>query len=380
MATKGITWVKPQLVAQIAFSNWTRDSHLRHPSFQGLREDKPAAEVTREQPKRTKANAESKSAKPQTGTPKKSVAARTSAAETTLAGVRLTHPEKMLYPDAKITKRDLADYYLAHAERILPHIVGRPLSIVRCPEGVEGQRFFQKHPGMGTPAALARVKIRENKGVAEYLMVEDAAGLVALAQICALEIHVWGSRADAVERPDRLVFDLDPAPEIAWNRVKDSAKELRQFFADLGLVSFLKTSGGKGLHLVLPITRKREWDEVAEFCQSGGREPSSERRPTVTSRICRSKNAAVRSSSIICATNGARRPSPPIRPAPSRSRRCRSPLAWEQLGKLEGPDSFRLSDADRLLSGRRKDPWAELASVEQSLTRGMFHTLEKNVL
>ncbi len=196
------------------------------------------------------------------------MARKSSSAETEIAGVRITHPDRVLYPKGEITKRALAEYYVAVAEQMLPHVVGRPVSIVRCPDGVTGSRFFQKHPPEAAPKDMHRTEIREKSGTATYLVVEDVRDLVGLVQISALEIHVWGSRADKIERPDQLVFDLDPAPEVPWSKVVAAAVELREFLADLGLTSFAKLTGGKGLHLVVPIARKHEWPDVARFCRS----------------------------------------------------------------------------------------------------------------
>jgi len=291
---QGVHWVRPQLVAEVAFSNWTRDQLLRQPSYQGLREDKPAKSVTREMPQPvpealgSQSNGRDNSAKANRPANKRRKSSRTArsrasangkeiqglsplvkngAKETSLAGVRLTHPDKILYPDCDITKRDLAQYYLDISKSILPHVVNRPLAIVRCPDGVEGERFFQKHPGPAAPKELRRIEVPENDGKATYLVIDDVSGLIALAQIGDLEIHVWGARTDALERPDRLVFDLDPAPELAWRQVIAAALELRDFLQELGLKSFVKTSGGKGLHLVAPIQRKHDWQCTADFCR-----------------------------------------------------------------------------------------------------------------
>src|SRR5262249_6164639 len=148
------------------------------------------------------------------------------------------------------------------------HVADRPLSIVRCPDGLAGQRFFQKHPTAGILEGLKRVKVREKQSDGEYVMIHQPADLVALVQVGALELHIWGSRADELERPDRIVFDLDPAPDVSWKRVVMAARQIRDFLHELELESFLKTSGGKGLHLVVPIARRHDWDFVKGFCQA----------------------------------------------------------------------------------------------------------------
>ena len=184
------------------------------------------------------------------------------------AGVRLTHPSKVLYPEQGITKLELAEYYLAVGEWILPHLVGRPLVLVRCPEGRGKGCFYQKHPPAGTSDSLRQVTIREKHKAEPYVIADDVKGLISLTQIGALEIHAWGSRADKLEKPDRLIFDLDPDVSVAWSAVVQCAVRVREFLQELGLESFVKTTGGKGLHLVVPIDRRYDWDESKVFCES----------------------------------------------------------------------------------------------------------------
>ena len=182
--------------------------------------------------------------------------------------VRLTHPERVVYPDENITKRDLANYYATVAPWMLPHVADRPLAIVRCPEGMNGQCFFQKHPAAGMPDNLDRIQIREKDTTGTYLALHDIQGLLALVQFGALEIHAWGSKTDHVEYPDRIVFDLDPDPTVPWKRVVQAAQELRELLTDLKLKSFVKTTGGKGLHIVVPIAQKYSWSEVKQFAKN----------------------------------------------------------------------------------------------------------------
>ncbi len=184
-----------------------------------------------------------------------------------LAGVRFTNPDKVLYASEGITKRELAAYYRTVSDWILPHISDRPLVLVRCPEGQQKECFYQKHPGAGTPATLRQISIQENSKTEPYVVVDDESGLISLAQVGALEIHAWGARADKLELPDRLIFDLDPDTRVPWKQVVESARQVRQFLQDLGLVSFVKTTGGKGLHLIVPIDRRHDWDEAKAFCK-----------------------------------------------------------------------------------------------------------------
>ncbi|HMH75492.1 MAG TPA: DNA ligase D, partial [Candidatus Udaeobacter sp.] len=245
---RGAHWVKPELVAEVAFTEWTRDGLLRHPAFQGLREDKPAARIVRET---------SRAPKPVRAHP----IAGGSDGPVEVAGVKLTHPDRVLFRDQAITKLGLARYYEAVADWMVPHVADRPLSLVRCPEGERGACFYQKHAAPGVPKQVKRVRIRESGGgPASYLYVDDLPGVIALAQIGVLEIHPWGTRVERIERPDRLVLDLDPAPGLPWPRVVEAAEEARALLKDLGLVSFVKTTGGKGLHVVVPLRPEAGWD------------------------------------------------------------------------------------------------------------------------
>ena len=259
-----VSWVKPELVAEIEFSNWTDDRHLRHPSFQGLREDKPASAVIHDEPlslNEIKTMTNQKAAKPQHTRQKSSThierpfdgQSSDAAASDEWAGVRLSHPDKILYPEQDLTKRDLAKYYEQVADWMLPHVVDRPLAIVRCPAGSGKPCFFQKHPGDGASNHLRPVNVAQEGAPEYHLAIDDVAGLIALVQMGVLEIHVWGSRIGHLEKPDRLIFDLDPDPSIEWPQVVEAARAVRGLLEDLGLATFLKTTGGKGLHVVVPV-------------------------------------------------------------------------------------------------------------------------------
>ncbi len=182
--------------------------------------------------------------------------------------MRLTHPERVLYPEQGLTKRDLALFYEQITEWILPHVAERPLSLFRCPEGRGKECFFQKHAGTGVPEHLKPVMITEEKTRREYLFVDDQKGLISLAQMGVLEIHPWGSRIRRPDEPDRLIFDLDPGPGVSWPRVVEGARRARRLLEDLGLTPFVKTTGGKGLHVVVPLTPRQSWAVVKEFSRA----------------------------------------------------------------------------------------------------------------
>jgi bifunctional non-homologous end joining protein LigD len=182
-------------------------------------------------------------------------------------GVRLTHPDRVLYPAQGTTKRDLARFYESIADWVLPQLRGRPLTLVRCPEGQGKECFYMKHSGVWAPPALRRIRIRETTKIGEYLVVDDLAGVVSLVQMGILEIHTWNSTADHLEIPNRVVFDLDPGPAVPWPEVLEAARLVRATLEGVGFESFVKTTGGKGLHVVVPLQAEAGWDESYEFSE-----------------------------------------------------------------------------------------------------------------
>jgi bifunctional non-homologous end joining protein LigD len=305
---RGVTrFVNPEPAAHVNFTEWTPDGVMRHPSFQGLREDKPAAEVVREKEK---------------APPMKESRSAGRAAENH-DEVTLTHPDKKLYPGSSITKRDLADYYERVAPLVLEQIKGRPISLVRCPAGEGKPCFFQRHGSKTLSPFVKPVKLPGEKE--PYLMVEDARGLTALVQMGVLEIHVWGSRADDPHRPDRLVFDLDPAPDVSFAAVRQAAEDVRERLKQVKLTSFLKTTGGKGLHVVVPFKKGPDWNEAKNFARAFSEAMAKEAPDRFTTTSAR-RPAPEKSSSTISATEKERAPSRPTRPAPAKGlrSRCRS--------------------------------------------------------
>lgn len=235
---KGVTWVKPELVAQIEFAGWTRDNQVRHGRFKGLREDKEAEAVEREKPAKAKA----------------------------VPRQRLTHGEKVMFADAHLSKQDLADYVAAAAPAMLPYVKNRYLSLVRAPSGVEEKHFFQRHPGAGFGEFWLEREVKKPKGGSEtYIYIEKAEALAAAVQMSVVEFHIWGSQVDDAPRPDRIVFDLDPDEALGFAKVKAAALRVRDVLEALGLQSFALLSGGKGIHVVAPVTPEHEWPAVKEF-------------------------------------------------------------------------------------------------------------------
>jgi bifunctional non-homologous end joining protein LigD len=291
-------------------------------------------------------------------------------------GVTISHPDRVLYPEQDVTKRDLAEYYEAVAEWMLPHVVGRPVVLVRCPEGRKKQCFFQKHPGPSAPKSFRRFPIRESDGTDDYLVIEHAEDLVALVQMGVLEIHVWGSRIDELEKPDRLVFDLDPDPSVPWPKLVESAKQVRQFLEDVGLVTFLKTTGGKGLHLVAPIARRTEWDDAKEFCKAVAEAIVTADPEHYTSNM--SKAARKGKVFIDYLRNG--RGATAVAAYSTRAREGATvsvPIAWEELTAKLDPQGLNVNTVPSRLSKLKHDPWADITDVRQSITAAMRRKLSR---
>ena len=321
-------WVEPKLVAEVAFTEWTTDGRLRHPSFQGLREDKKPSEVVRERPQPVE-KVESRR-----GVPAPKAGAGKEAA---VAGVRLTNADRVVFDGPKVTKLDLARYYERVADRVLPYIEGRPLTLVRGPEGASKPTFYMKHSGVWAPPALRRVKIQEKTKVGEYLVVDDLPGLISLVQIGILEIHTGNSTADHLERPDRIVFDLDPDPAVAWPAVIDAARLVRARLEQLGLVSFVKTTGGKGLHVVVPTAAGRVVGGVVRVLARPVRADRARRPDAISRPSCPRRRARGRSSSTSCATTAG---STSVAPYSTRAKPAAPlsvPIAWEELTRRAPP-------------------------------------------
>jgi bifunctional non-homologous end joining protein LigD len=372
-APRGTHWVAPTLVGQFAFGSRTHDGILRHASFQGLREDKSPQEVTFEKPlaltttlRKEKTMTKAARLKAPRSSPARNSDVEYDSARQQFAGVRLTSPDKVLYPEQGITKLELANYYRTMADWILPHIADRPLVLVRCPEGYQKECFFQKHPGMGTPGTLRLVSIKEKTKTERYVVVDDVAGLISLAQVGVLEIHAWGSRADKLEAPDRLIFDLDPDPQLPWARVVRAARQVREFLQQLGLESFVKTTGGKGLHLVVPIQRRRLWDEVKTFCKQVADAIVRADPDSYTANLAK----AARHGKIYIDFLRNGRGATAVVPYSPRARAgapIATPLTWEELSPNTHADQFTIKNILKRLESLKRDPWDSIASIRQSL-------------
>jgi bifunctional non-homologous end joining protein LigD len=381
---KGAHWIKPELVAEVEFTEWTNDGTLRHPSFQGLRADKKAKEVVRERPVAdVTEEAPPRAAKRAPGkkTARKSAAASKTAQKfereapesdgSAVAGVKLSNPDKLLYPEAAISKRDLALFYEGIADRILPHLVNRPLTLVRCPNGWNKQCFFQKHPDAKVDAVIERVKVKESAGTTLYMMANSTPALVAMVQMGALELHPFGSSAPKLDNPDRLVFDFDPDEGISWAKLVEAVQLLRTLLEELGLKTYIKTTGGKGLHVVVPIKPTLTWDEVKQFTKSVADvmvKSFPDRYISTMSKAKRSGKIFIdylrngEGATAIAAYSLRARENAPVA----------TPIAWEELATDVRRDHFNVKNLPQRLAKMKKDPWADFFEVRQSITKAMM--------
>jgi bifunctional non-homologous end joining protein LigD len=366
-------FVEPELVAEIEFRGWTRDNLVRQGAFKGLRGDKPAREVVKEveMPRATAvkgAKAEAKKGKHQTTKSARSVSHARTAHDGSeeIGGVRVTHPDRVFYPNEKITKRDLIAHYLSIADKILPHVAERPLSLVRCPDGITGQHFFQKHASQGFPAQFEKIPIREKSGKDDYLYIRDERGLVAAVQMGVLELHIWGCRVDEVEQPDRMVFDFDPDEDLPFAAVRDGASEMRDRLKDLGLESFPMVTGGKGIHVVVPFRRGHDWDAHRDFSEALARVMAADSPDRYVANMSKKKRQGKIFVDYLRNTRGATA----ISPFSTRSRKgafVSVPVSWPQLSKMKDADPVAVGEVKRFVG--RSDPWPGYFKVRQTLPK-----------
>lgn len=351
---RGVHWVKPVLVAQVRFAGWTKDGKLRHPSFEGLRDDKPAREVVRESP--VNAAPSEKPPAPARSSRKPGVV---------IGGVPLTNPERIYYPDRGITKETLVRFYESIAPWILPHLEGRPVTAVRCPRGIDKPCFFQKHANESVPEVVRRVEVTEGKQRTLYLAVDSPEALLTLVQLGALELHTWGSREGSLEQPDRVVFDLDPGPGVPWEVVIDAAFLVRDRLEDLGLRSLVKTTGGKGLHVTAPIKPERSWDEVKDATRAIAEKIAGE----APARFVATASKAKRAGRIYIDYLRNARGATCVAPYSTRARpgaAVSTPLRWEELRSVAASNAFTVENILPRLARERRDPWEVALEPRQS--------------
>jgi bifunctional non-homologous end joining protein LigD len=360
-------WVEPKLVAEVNFASWTGDGLVRQSSFQGIREDKPAKEVVREEAgMMTKPERKAGAIKAATS---KRVSGASGKEETEVDGVRLTSPDKILDDESRLTKLQLARYYSAVSGVMLPHIAGRPLSIVRCPEGSGKPCFYQKHVGAGLPQGVESVPVKSKSSgeTEQYLTLDSAQGLIGLAQMGVLEIHPWGSRNESMETPDQIIFDLDPGEEIKWQQLVASALEVRDLMKQLGLESFAKITGGKGIHIVAPIEPEHGWAEVKEFAHSFVRMMEAANPKLYLTKMTKAARKGRIYLDYLRNERGATAVAP-YSPRARKGAKVAMPLSWNELKKGERPE-FSVANFDEWKARLKRDPWAKMETLKQELTK-----------
>lgn len=334
-----VHWVEPQLLVEVKFSEWTADNILRHASFQGIREDKPPPALRKKTPSRKRAESPA------------------------LPQVSISNPGKVFYPESGLTKGEIAAWVASMASCILPHVAERPLMLLRCPEGYAGNCFYQKHfENMPETVYPVRAKAKEQP----YIAIKDLEGLIALVQMGVLEIHPWGSRADKPERPDRMIFDLDPDPTVPFGSVVLAAQDLRRRLEDLGLNSWARWSGGKGLHVVVPLARRNTWEEVKGFSQALAQNMTREHPQHFIAKASKEQRKGkifidwlrngMGSTAIATWWFRAREGAP-----------VAVPLQWSDLDPEMDLNSYRVP----LVQPPVKDPWAGFFEEKQTITASM---------
>jgi bifunctional non-homologous end joining protein LigD len=356
-------WVDPRLVAEVDFHGWTHGGRVRQASFKGLREDKRATDVSRE----TKMT-ESRKVRAMAATNKAATAKRRSAPESNrnakiaVAGVALSHPDRIYWKDAGVTKADLAEYYRDVWTWMRPHVAGRPISLLRCPEGAGGQCFFQKHAAAGI--ATEHLHLIPEKGD-KIISIDDLDGLISLVQAGVLEIHTRGTTADDRDNADRLVFDLDPGPGTGWKDVVVAAREVRERLDAMKLTSFVKTSGGKGLHVVLPIV-PTPWDKAKDFAKALAGAMAADAPDRYIATAAKSK----RNKRIFIDYLRNSHDATAVAPYSTRARPgapVSVPVGWEELSSLKGANQYTMLNLPARLKRLRKDPWAAIGRRKQKL-------------
>lgn len=371
---RGIRWVKPELIAELQFTEWTGDGVLRHATFLGLREDKEPMDVVREPPDSVAEGHAISASAIVTAKPPRSKAKRKKVSKKQAdvpaiidnrrdgnAEVALTHPDRVIWPDARLTKADLAAYWETMAELALPHIAGRALALVRCPDDIEGEQFFQKKVSPGFPRQVLDLEA----GGERVLAIEDADGLRALAQMSAIEIHPWGSRLDDIERPDRLIFDFDPDSTVGFGQVIEAAHMLGDVLDEAGLKSFPKTTGGKGLHVVLPIRPEMEWDQAKEFCHDVARWMVRRDPQRFTAELAKAKRKGRIFVDYLRNGRGATAIAP-FSPRARPGATFAMPIAWKDVKPSLDPKRYTLPDAASF-KAQAKAAWRGFFEVEQSI-------------
>jgi bifunctional non-homologous end joining protein LigD len=353
-AEKGVRWAAAQLVCEVAYRGWTADKLVRQAAFKGLREDRPAEEIILERVPEAPKSEKSKS--------ERSTSEQSKPDRELLRG-RLTHPERILWPEQGVTKEGLAEFYSDIADWILPHLSGRVLSLVRAPSGVGEKGFFAKHAWQGLSDAVRRVDVGEKD---KMLTLDSLDGLIDLVQAGVVEIHPWGSTVAHLEQPDRLIFDLDPGEDVPWSAVIEAAIEVRRRLEELGLTSFVKTSGGKGLHVMLPVEPRADWEHAKKFTQWIAEAMAKAYPERYVANM--SKTARRGRIFVDYLRNG--RGATAVAPYSTRALPLASvstPLAWSELSEGIRADHFKVDNLRQRLDVLKADPWPQFFTIRQRI-------------
>jgi bifunctional non-homologous end joining protein LigD len=377
---RGGHWVEPDLVAQVEFTQWTDEGRMRQPVFLGLRDDRDAHHVVRERPGTIEGGGVDTVSAGRPWEALRGHATRTIAASgeeiVELLGVRLTHPDRVYYPELGFTKLDLALYYVSIADKVLPLLEGRPLTLVRCPDGLGGETFYQKHAGFWTPPQVRRLAVPGK--AEEFLFVDSVPGLVALAQAGILEVHPWNSRVARLEEPDQVILDLDPDEALPFSRVAAAARRVRALLSEKGLESFVKTTGGKGLHVCVPLQPERGWEALEEFTRAVAQRLARDEPEFFTANMAKAQRKGrvyvdylrnVRGANAVGAFSTRAREGAPVS----------VPVDWDELDRLSGAADFTVAEVPlRLLEqgkGHAADPWARYLQVRQTVPESLARDL-----
>lgn len=330
---QGIHWVKPIKVAEVSFAQWTEEGLLRTPVFMGMREDKEALGIMREKAQTLK---------------------------------NISSPEKILFRKEKITKQEIADYYAEIAPHMLPYIQDRPLSLVRCPEGSEGSCFYQKHISGKIPESFDLFPIPEGSGVGNYLSINSSQGLRELVQLNAFELHAWNCHRQNIMFPDQILMDFDPGPGVPWKEVVSAAMELKELLEELGLQSFVKLTGGKGLHVHIPVAQIYDWDQIKNFSQTLALQMVSMNPKKYTANMSRQLRRGKIFIDYLRNGFGATAVVPySLRAKPMSA--VALPLEWNELRKTKSAQDYTLKRALRKIKRRKTDPWKGMSKLQQQI-------------
>ena len=357
---RGVSWVEPQLVGEVEFAEWTKEGILRQASFFALRSDKPAEQIVRERPSSTSGPARTKSSTKNSGKP-------------VVAGVPISNPQRIIDPESGTTKLQLAQFYEEVADWLLVHLNNRPVSLVRAPGGVGGEQFFQKHAEHLAIPNIKHLDPKLDPGHARLMEIDNLPALIGAVQMGCIELHTWGATSDRIETPDHFVLDLDPDPALPWRSMQEATRLTLSVLDELGLQSFLKTSGGKGIHIIVPLARRADWDTVKAFAKAIAQFMAREL-PERFTAISGPKNRVGkifidylrngRGASTVAAYSVRARPGLPVS----------VPIAREELDDVRSAQQWTVDNLQRRLEGLKQNPWQGYAN-RQRLSRAMWEKL-----